>query len=141
MRKSWLLLAFGLLVAALSVGAIACEDDEKTAQEAEAQLCQDLDKLAQARAQFDNLSSTSTVDDVRNANEAYNDALSDVVDSARDVQGVQTQAIQDAYDDLAQAIDDIPGDATIEQALTSIESQVAAVDAAWAQALGGVDCP
>lgn len=141
MRMTTLLIAFGLLVAALSVAALACDDDELSEEEATAQLCEDLDALEAADAAFDDLGGDSTIDEIRATNDAYNEALDDAVGSARDVANVRTQPIEDAYDNLAQAVNDIPGDATITEALVSIADELGAVDAAWDQAFAEIDCP
>jgi hypothetical protein len=118
----------------------ACGDDEPSEAEAVAQLCADLNTLQVADAAFDDLGPDSTINEIQAANAAYSDALDDVDASARDVVDVRTQPIDDAYDDLAQAINDIPGDATISDGLASIAPQLAAVDAAYASAFSGVDC-
>lgn len=141
MRKNWLLMGVGLIAAMLAVAAVACDDDGPSEEEAVAQLCSDLTQLEAADAAFDNLGADSTIDEVGAANDAYSDALNDVVDSAGDVAAVRAQPIEDAYADLDQAIDDIPGDATIAGALASITDELAAVDDAYDEAFASVDCP
>lgn len=140
MRRNWVLTGVGLLVAVLAVAAIAC-DDEPSEEEAVAQLCSDLTQLQAADAPFDDLGAASTIDEVEAANDAYSDALGDVVGSAGDVAEVRAQPIEDAYADLDQAINDIPGDATIVEALASITDELAAVDDAYDEAFASVDCP
>ncbi len=141
MRRNWLLMGVGLIAAMLAVAAVACDDDEPSEEDTVAQLCSDLTKLEAADAAFDTLGTNSTIDEINATGDAYNDALGDVVDSARDVTAVRAQPIEDAYDDLDQAINDIPGDATIPKALTSIADELAAVDAAYDEAFASLDCP
>ena len=140
MLNKWTFLGLGLLLAIVAVVSFACGDDEPSEAEAVAQLCADLDTLQSADAAFDDIGADSTVDELNDANAAFNDALDDVDASARDVVDVRTQPIDDAYDDLAQAINDIPGDATIVEGLASIAPQLAAVDAGYDTAFSGLDC-
>ena len=140
MFNKWTFLGLGLLIAIVAVVSIACDDDEPSEAEAVAQLCADLTTLQAADAAFDDLGADSTVDELNDANATFSDALDDVDASARDVVDVRTQPIDDAYGDLAQAINDIPGDATIVEGLASIAPQLAAVDAAYDSAFSGVDC-
>ena len=141
MLSKWTFLGLGLLIAIVAVVSYACGDDEPSEAEAVAQLCADLDTLQAADAAFDNIGADSTVDELDDAKAAYSDALDDVVSSAQAVADVRTQPIEDAYDDLDQAISDIPGDATLLEGLASIEPQLAAVDTAYASAFSSVDCP
>ncbi len=141
MLSKWTFLGLGLLIAIVAVVSYACGDDEPSEAEAVAQLCADLDALQSADAAFDDISADSTVDELDDANAAYNDALDEVVTSAQDVAAVRTQPIEDAYDDLSQAISDIPGDATLIEGLASIAPQLAAVDAAYDSAFSSLGCP
>ena len=99
------------------------------------------DELRVAEAAFGTLGPDSTIDEIRSASDAYADALTAVVDSAKDLASVRTEPIETASNDLAQAIDDIPGDDTIPEALASIEEELAAFDSASEQAFASVDCP
>ena len=140
MLNKWTFLGLGLLISIVAVVSYACGDDEPSEAEAVAQLCADLNTLQSADAAFDNIGADSTVDELDDAKAAYGDALDDVVSSAQDVADIRTQDIEDAYDDLDQAISDIPGDATLLEGLASIEPQLAAVDAAYDSAFSSLDC-
>ena len=140
MLNRWTFLGLGLLIAIVAVVSFACDDDGPSEAEAVAQLCADLSTLQAADAAFDDLGRDSTINEIQAANDAYNDALDDVVSSGKDVAAVRIQPIEAAYDDLDQAIRDISGDATIPEALVSISDELAAVDAAYDSAFSGVDC-
>jgi hypothetical protein len=141
MRRNWLLMGVGLIAAMLAVAAVACDDDEPSEEEATAQLCEDLVALEAADEAFDDLSAASTIDEIRATNEAYSKALGKAVDSAGGVAAARAQPIEDAYADLDQAIDDIPGDATIVEALASIADELLAVGSAYDEAFASLDCP
>ena len=63
--------------------------------------------LQVADAAFDTLDENSTLDEIRSVNVAYSEALDDVIDSADDLANVRSEPIEDAYNDLNQAIADI----------------------------------
>ncbi len=143
--SKWKFLALVLVIPVVVLVALACGDDDddddgSAAVDAEAALCSDLATLQAADATFDSLSSASSIDDVKAANEAYADALDDVVDSANDLASIRSQPIEDAYDDLDSAIDDLSGSDSIADALTAIEVELAAVDAAYVEAFSGLTC-
>ena len=141
--SKWKFLALILVIPLVVLVALACgdDDDDGSAEvDAEAALCADLATLQAADASFDSLSSASSIDDVKALNEVYADALDDVVGSANDLGEIRSQPIEDAYDDLNSAINDIPGDATIAEGLDSISAALAAVDAAYVEAFSGLAC-
>ena len=141
--SKWKFLALILVIPLVVLVALACgdDDDDGSAEvDAEAALCADLATLQAADAAFDDLSTASTIDDLEAANQAYSDALDDVVSSANDLGEIRSQPIEDAYDDLNSAINDIPGDATIAEGLDSISAALAAVDAAYVEAFSGLAC-
>ena len=138
MTTKWLVLV-GIFVAVLGIAAVACSDDPSEA-ELTITLCSDLVDLQVADAAFDTLDENSTLDEIRSVNVAYSEALDDVIDSADDLANVRSEPIEDAYNDLNQAIADIPGDASIRDALLSIEDELVAVDNAYAQFFSSLNC-
>jgi hypothetical protein len=138
LNTKWLVLV-GILVAVLGIAAVACDDDESEA-DLTARLCSDLVNLQAADAAFDTLDETSTVEDLESLNSAYASALDDVVDSANAVGDIRVDGIEDAYNDLDQAIDDVPSDATISDGLASIQPAVDAVGEAYVAAFSSVGC-
>jgi hypothetical protein len=143
--SKWKFLALVLVIPLVVLVALACgdDDDDDGSEEldAEAQLCADLATLQAADATFDGLSSASSIDDVKAANEAYAEALDDVVSSTNDLADIRSQPIEDAYDSLDSAIDDLDSSESIADGLTAIEDELAAVDAAYIEAFSGVACP
>ena len=136
-----ILLVVAGIVAVLGIAAVACDDDDPSEEDVTSSLCSDLGELRAADAAFDTLGPDSTLDEIRSVSETYEDALNAAIGSAGDLADVRTEPVDAAYDDLAQAIDDISGDATIPEALTSIEDELVALDNAYEQAFANVDCP
>ena len=143
--SNWKFLGLFLLLPLVALVAFACSDDDddddgSNEADAVAALCADLTTLDTAGATFDGLTSANSVDDVKDANEAYSDALSNVIDSANDLADVRTGPIQDAYDALDSAIDDLSGADSIADGLAAIENELVAVDTAYDQLVSGVTC-
>lgn len=137
MTSKWLVL-IGIIVAVLSIAAVACDDESE--EELIATLCADIVDLRGADAAFDTLNENSTLDEIQSVNVAYSQALDDVIDSASDVADVRSEPVEAAYNDLNQAIADIPGDATVTEALLSIEDELVAIDNAYATAFASLGC-
>jgi len=141
--SKWKFLALVLVIPLVVLVALACgdDDDDGSAElDAEAQLCADLATLDAADAAFDSLSSDSSIDDVKALNEAYADALDNVVSSSNDLAEIRSQPIEDAYANLDSAIDDLDSSESISDGLAAIEDELAAVDAAYVEAFSGVVC-
>ena len=142
--SKWKFLALVLVIPMVVLVALACSDDDdddgSAEVDAEAALCADLATLQAADAAFDGLSAASSIDDVKAANEAYADALDDVVSSSNDLAEIRSQPIEDAYDNLDAAIDDLDSSESIADGLAAIEDELAAVDAAYIEAFSGVTC-
>ena len=141
--SKWKFLALVLVIPVVVLVALACgdDDDDGSAElDAEAQLCADLATLDAADAAFDSLSSDSSIDDVKALNEAYSDALDNVVSSSNDLAEIRSQPIEDAYANLDSAIDDLDSSESISDGLAAIEDELAAVDAAYVEAFSGVVC-
>ena len=143
--SKWKFLALVLVIPVVVLVALACGDDDDdngdAELDAEAQLCADLATLQAADAAFDSLTANNSIDDVQAANEAYAEALDDVVSSANDVADIRSQPIEDAYDNLDAAIDDLDSSESITDGLAAIADEVAALDAAYDEAFSGVACP
>ena len=139
MKSKWIA-GIVIVVAIFGVTAIACNDDNASEAELIIAVCRDLVDLQVADAAFDTLDENSTLDEIRAVNAGYNEALGEVIDSAGDLADVRSEPIEEAYDDLNQAIGDISADSTILDALLSIEDELVAVDNAYAQFFSSLGC-
>ena len=142
--SKWKFLALVLVIPLVVLVALACGDDDDDGSselDAEAQLCADLTTLQAADAAFGSLSSASSIDDVQALNEAYADALDDVVSSANDLADIRSQPIEDAYDNLDTAIDDLDSSESIADGLAAIQDELVALDVAYDELVSGVACP
>lgn len=141
MRRKTTGVAFLLAVLLTATVAFACgDDDEPSTEDAEAQLCADLSALDTAIEDLEGITADSTVDELREANEAVADAEGRVVESAQAVGEARIGDLDAAFEDLDSAVTDIPGDATIADALSSIGQGLDGVRAAWQQLFASAGC-
>ena len=139
-------LFLGLMAAAaLALGAVACSDDDESDADqvggAESEFCSDLAALDTSLAQLRSLSASSTVDDAEEARENVQQAMEDVRSSAKKLAEAKADQLEDAYNDFDNAVEDLPSDEQIGQALTSLQSEAAGVVTAEAQLRQQANCP
>ena len=122
---------FGVLLLAVVVGLVAaCGGDDDSQADATSSLCSGLASLATASGQLGALDPlTATTGDYRDAADQVKSAISDVVDAAQDLAEANTDALQSAVDGVASAIEDIPDEDSIPDAIQSIVPQMQALGA------------
>jgi hypothetical protein len=128
----------GVAVLALS----ACTEPSPTSQaDAEGQLCTDLDAFGTALRGLTDLDpATATVEDVDATRASIQDAWDAVKESAADVGEADDTAVEAAWQDVATAIDDIPTDVPISEAIGPVQTAADAVRSAFDEMSNGVGC-
>ena len=122
-----------LMVSLVVLGLVAvpgCEE-ELTPEEAQAELCEQLGDLEVAVSGLATLAPGSTVDDLQAVADDIRSEYDNTEAAAEQVAEVNINELQQSVADLEATINDIPGDATIEEALAVIEPQWTAVVSAW----------
>ena len=137
MKRATLLL-FGLLAASM-FAFIAC-DDEPTQEEANKEFCDDMGEFVASLRVIEDLNRDSSIEDVEAARERARTAYENILESAVGVVEVQIDDLQDAYDELLAAVDSIDDEATIEEALDSVDDEVANVATEAGIVFNDVDC-
>lgn len=140
MRRSWLLLAVGVMVAVLGASALACGDDEEGTADKEAQLCADLEKLDAALQSIGDLSRDSTVDEARTAISDVADAFNAARESAADVAEARVDDLVAAYDSYQTEAQSISDAATLAEAWEQLVQAADVVEQAEQALLSGLDC-
>jgi hypothetical protein len=92
-----------------------------TAEEAEQNFCLALGELGQALAAVENLHPRSTVEEAQRAQENLDEAIQDVQDAAAEWQEVRLDAAIGALDSLRSEIQNIPGEATLQDAQEMVQ--------------------
>jgi ElaB/YqjD/DUF883 family membrane-anchored ribosome-binding protein len=123
MKKTGILFVALVLILACA-GAGCVQPSEK---EAEAQLCQDLGELGAALENMENTTLRSSVGDIRDGRDQVKSAMEKVRDSAAEVANIRLDKLNAAYEDLDRAVQDLPDDATVPEAIQTIRPYVQAV--------------
>lgn len=114
---------------------------QATTQDKKTDLCTNLARLNTSVATLKSMSPSSTVGDLRKAEEQVRVAYNNVKTSAQTVQEARTADLDRAYAELDKSIKRVPNNATLKQAAQSIAPQVAAVESAQVQMRSGINCP
>ena len=139
MRKAIVLLIVAMLLVPLLLVAAGCSSEEST-EDAEKQLCQDLQNLNTALASLTDISMDTSIDDLQSNAQAVEDAWNDVVDSASKVTSAQIDDLKNAVNDLIDTIENLSSATSIADALESIGEQITAVENAWDELTTSLNC-
>lgn len=101
------------LVLAMALVVSGCGSDE----EAKEELRTALDRVELSVAKFQDMGLDSTVADIKAARDEVEPLWADVVAAAREVEDADADAAEQAWQDLDQAIDAVPDDAGIMEAI------------------------
>ena len=133
------ILAACLVVASLAFAACG-GDDDPSPDEAQAELCSNLEELQTEVTALSELGLNSTVADIEDAFESIQGAFEEVVSSAEEVAGAETEQLSDALDSLESAVSDIGGDTPIADALAAIQDSLSSLGSAWQELFTTTDC-
>ena len=124
-------------VLALTI-ALAWPEDSASAK---ANYCNSLDNLATTVVNYQGLNpATATNDQLESAADDINSAWNDVVDDANDWANAYDNPLGNAVDDLAYAIDGLPGDNTIAQDIDDLQPELSALPGAFRETFDGSGC-
>lgn len=116
-------IALIVVLAVLLVPALgACQ--QTTLPDAKTDFCNKLDAYGEALDEFNQLTPDSTVDEMKTAKADVESAWTELQDAASTLTDVQLDEAQSAMDGLMQTVNDIPDDATLSSALTTVVSEV-----------------
>ncbi len=121
--KTWVFFVAVVLILGCSVAGCV----QPSQQEAEAQLCQGLAELGAALQNMDNLTVSSSVGDIRDAQAQVQSAMENVRSSASQLANIRIDDLNAAYENLAQTVQSLPDDANVVEAVQTLRPQVQAV--------------
>jgi hypothetical protein len=130
----WVTISMGLLALAL-----ACSSP--SAADAQATLCSNLTTFQLSVEEFSNLDRYSTTGEVKAAADVVRHSFEAVRQANAEVNNAQVEALENAYQDLQGAIDNLPDETPIAEAVRSLQPQIAAVRSARQEVTSGVECP
>jgi hypothetical protein len=125
-----------LLAGLLLVG---CEE-EPTQAEANEAFCDSVGDFAGALRNMRDLDKNSTNEEFEQARDDLSESYDAMIASAAGVVEVRLDELNEARDDLQNAVDDLSGDLTLEESLDAVDDEVEAVALEVAQIYNDVDC-
>ncbi len=134
--KTWMFLVAGVLI--LVCASAGCT--QPTEEEAQAQLCQNLDELGVALQNMAALNASSSVGDVRDARDQVQSAMENVRNSASQLANVRVDDLNTAYNNLDQTVQGLPDDANVTDAIQTISPEVQAVQSARQNLTAELNC-
>lgn len=121
---------------------VSCTSESpQSIQEKQAELCTQLARFSTAVVTLKSMGPSSTVGDLRAAQDQVRTTFNDVKTTASTVKAAKAEELEQAYTQLDTTVRSIPETATLQQASESIATDVAAVEAAEAQMRSGLNCP
>jgi len=129
-----------LKLSALALIPIIAACGGPSVEEAEANLCQDLDEFAGALSNLTQLNAQSTVQEFETAQQDVVTAYQAVQSSADQVETARLDELETAYNDFDQTVDSIPGRDTLGEAAVTIATSAEDVAAARQQLYSSLNC-
>lgn len=95
----------------------------QSAEEAQFEFCQALASYGESVQGLQSIDASTTVDELQAARNNLSEAREAVGEAAGDLREAQIRDAEAAWENLENAIDDIPGDATLGEAAATIRGQ------------------
>jgi len=121
--------------------ATACTDQQESQPSAEAAVCTSVAALGTALQDFRDLDpATASIEDVQAARDDIQGAWDQVKAEATDLNEADEAAVDEAWNGVAQSIDDFPTDEPIEDGLASVQDATGGVQTAYQEMADGLGC-
>lgn len=127
-------------VAAIAFASVVAAGCGESVEDAEQSLCADLATLRSNVATLASLDGESTVEEFRQARQNVRDSWREVQASADNLGTDRADAVEDAWDNLADTIDDVDDDQSVSEALEEIGDAREELSEASAKLGSGIDC-
>ncbi len=125
---------------ALALGLAACSSSEDELAQAEADYCQQVEELSTTVAEAQSFDNDSTIQEIRQWREDVSDEFADVKAAAQEVSDANSDAMQDAFDELSEAIDDLSNASTLGDVREALSSAASNLSSELDQALAAYNC-
>lgn len=127
-------------LAALGLTLTACSDSDEDAAANEADACSAIDTFQTEVAKIGTLTPESSVDEIRAVREDIQGAYRELVTELDDVADDRYVELDKAYDAFNDSVDDLDDDATLTEALASLQEEAATVRDAEAAVADDLEC-
>ncbi len=115
-----------ILISTIFIVSLLLAGCQESIDDAKADFCTDLGTFAQALAEFRAIDATSTTDDLNNAVSDVENAWNDLKSSASNLEDIQVDDAQGAFQTLKDDISNISGDSSLADAEVQIKQDVVA---------------
>ena len=112
-----------ITVAIILLSILVVTGCSQSLEEAQVDFCQALVVYGEAVQELQNISASTTVDELQSAHDAVADALENVTSAGGNLREARLRAAENAWDNTQEAINDISGDATLGEAAATIRGQ------------------
>jgi len=130
----------GIVAIAIAMFAFTACDDEPTQAEANERFCDSVGDLSAALRNLRDLDSDTTVEEYQDERDQVTESYEAMIEAAASVVGLRLEDLEESRDDLQDALDDVPEDATLGEALEAVDDEVDNVARELSQVLNDVDC-
>lgn len=132
---------FAVAGATVLVVATACTPQQESQPSAEAAVCTSVAALGTAIQDFRDLDpATASIEDVQAARDDIQSAWDQVKAEATDLNEADEAAVDDAWNSVAQSVDEFPTDQPIEDGLASVQDATGEVQTAFDEMANGLGC-
>ena len=132
---------FAVAGATVLIVATACTPQQESQPSAEAAVCTSVAALGTAIQDFRDLDpATASIEDVQAARDDIQSAWDQVKAEATDLNEADEAAVDDAWNSVAQSIDEFPTDQPIEDGLASVQDATGEVQTAFDEMANGLGC-
>jgi hypothetical protein len=132
-------IALGAAAAASLLLLSAC-DDEPTEEQAQEDFCDDAGEFLAALGALREVDGDTSVEDFEDIREDVRITYENMIASAAELREVRLDELNQANENLRGAIDDIDDDASLQEALSSIEEEADEVVLQLSQAFNDAEC-
>ena len=112
-----------ITISILLLAMIVATGCSKSLEEAQVDFCQALAAYGEAVRELQNVTASTTVEELQSARDDVVDALEDVISAGGVLREARLRAAEGAWENTQDAIKDISGDATLGEAAATIRGQ------------------
>ena len=131
MRKSFVIMIVVVMsVIALVMAAcqpVTVQEAQQDVEEAESELCASIQAYHDSVAALEAVTPETTVDEVKELEQASDEAYAAMIEAAADLQVAEVQVVESAVEELKNTLADVSGEATLGEVSASIQASAAAV--------------
>jgi hypothetical protein len=139
MRPAFLRIGLAVVITALLVLAVSCDDKSTTEKQKTA--CDELAKFDASLQKLQNIGANASINDLKSARDDVKKQATKAREAVREYNQSKAQDLQNAVDNLDKAVKNISGNDTIAQAKASIQPEIMAVQAARDKLRTDLNCP